>query len=291
MKQDEKLREAFSGAAAEETERLEQSLSLKEYRKAEALYQHHRDAALRQIRRRKSSFLKGLAGLAAVAAAVVLLFRALDRPVPDPVTPAAGPAGTAVAFDTLAPRPPETEAVLSQAPVSPAASPTGTVTEAVTPSVTAPEDAPVPELKARVVAFPKDQRYAVYTGPGQHYERANQNRALVSTNDWIQVFGVENGYAMIRYAVSAGQSRIGFIDASSLPAGASVDALAFPSVPAVILRETGLTDDPLGEGKPLHTLPAGTQVSRLAVLGDWVYLEWTGAEKPVRGFVPADAVR
>jgi hypothetical protein len=149
----------------------------------------------------------------------------------------------------------------------------------------------VPELRARVVSFPKDQRYAVYTGPGQHYERANQNRALVSTNDWIQVFGVENGYAMIRYAVSAGQSRIGFIDASSLPAGASVDALAFPSVPAVILRETGLTDDPLGEGKPLHTLPAGTLVSRLAVLGDWVYLEWTGAEKPVRGFVPADAVR
>ena len=269
MKQEQKLKEAFSRAAEEETERLERSLSRGERAKAENVYKHHRDSALRLIRKGKGASAKWAVGLTAAAAAVILLLWGLNRSVPDPVTPAADPANSVISLLTGEPLPAETDAPEQTAP---------------------PAESPLPELKAQLADFPADQKYPVYTGPGTNYERARQNKAAVSTNDWIQVFGTENGYLMIQYAVTASQYRIGYIDASSLPGNIDAGPLAFASLPAMILRETALTDDPLGEGQPLHTLSAGTEVQWLAVMGGWAYLEWTGNGQPVRGFVPADAV-
>ena len=269
MKQEPKLKEAFSRAAQEETEWLDRSLTYRERAGAETLYKRHRDTALRLIRKRKDASAKWAAGLTAAAAAVILLLWGLNRPVPDPVTLAADPANSVISLLTGEPLPADTD----------------------TPEQTAlPAESPLPELKAQLADFPADQKYPVYTGPGTNYERARQNKAAVSTNDWIQVFGTENGYLMIQYAVTASQYRIGYIDASSLPGNIDAGPLALASLPALILQETALTDDPLGEGQPLHTLSAGTEVQWLAVMGGWAYLEWTGDGQPVRGFVPADAV-
>ncbi len=269
MKQEPKLKEAFSRAAQEETEWLDRSLTYRERAGAETLYKRHRDTALRLIRKRKGDSAKWAVGVTAAAAAVILLLWGLNRPVPDPKTPAADPANSVISLLTSEPLPADTD----------------------TPEQTAPPaESPLPELKAQLADFPADQKYPVYTGPGTNYERARQNKAAVSTNDWIQVFGTENGYLMIQYAVTASQYRIGYIDASSLPGNIDAGPLALASLPALILQETALTDDPLGEGQPLHTLSAGTEVQWLAVMGGWAYLEWTGDGQPVRGFVPADAV-
>ena len=266
MKQEEKWKEAFARAAMEQTEELENSLTGEERRKAEALYRRHRDTVLRQIRKPKVSVMKWAAGTVAAAAAVLLILWGANRSTPDLITPAAAPEGTAASVQT-AERSTETAAPAAES----------------TPFI--------PALEAHLVHFPQGKRYAVYTGPGENYERANQNKAAVSTNDWIEVFGVENGYVMIQYAITPTQRRIGYMDASALPANEAAAALEFSAVPVVILRETELTDDPLGEKTPLHLLPAGAEARWLASLNGWAYLEWTGGDRPVRGFVSADAIR
>lgn len=270
MKQEEKWKEAFTSVAMEQTEQLEKSLTYKERRKSEALYKHHHDTALRLIRKQKVSIVKWVSGIAAVAAAVLLVVWGVNRPAPDIITPATAPVSTVVSAYTNEPL----------------------QTETATPAVQTVEPTPhIPELKAHLVNFPEGMRYAVYTGPGERYERANHNKAVVSTNDWIEVFGVENGFAMIQYAITSTQRRVGYIDAAALPTHASVTALEFSYLPAVITHETDLTDDPFGEKTPLHTLPVGTEAKWLATLDDWVYLEWYGGDQPARGFVPASAVR
>ena len=123
------------------------------------------------------------------------------------------------------------------------------------------------------------------------YERAANGKASVSTNDWIQVFGSENGYILIQYALSASQMRFGYIDQSSLPKSASVSALRFAWEDAEITSSTYLTDDPLNSQTRVRTLSAGQQAKWLSTMGNWVYVELTGSGQPIRGFVPASAIR
>ena len=49
-REDELLREACAEIAREETEALNRSLTLEEIRRAESVYQEHRETALRKIR-------------------------------------------------------------------------------------------------------------------------------------------------------------------------------------------------------------------------------------------------
>jgi len=143
-------------------------------------------------------------------------------------------------------------------------------------------------LQARSVKFSGGQRYAVYTGPGEKFFRAADGRAAVSTNDWIQVFGVEDGWAMIQYDLSSDQCRIGWIDAAALPKNAAVSALRFNDQSAVITANTDLTDDPLMSRSYLTTLQKGAQVTWLATLGQWAYVQ--DDQSWIRGFVPVTAI-
>lgn len=146
------------------------------------------------------------------------------------------------------------------------------------------------QLIAQNVKLTGGQKFAVYSGPGEWYQRGASGKAAVSTNDWIQVFGVENGYILIQYAVSSSQMRFGYIPQS---ADASFRTeLNFSYDTAVMLSTASLTDDPLYSCQPLCTLWAGQQVKWLAVMGDWVYVEADGGQgQPVRGFVPGSAVQ
>ncbi len=146
------------------------------------------------------------------------------------------------------------------------------------------------QLIAQNVKLTGGQKFAVYSGPGEWYQRGADGKAAVSTNDWIQVFGVENGYILIQYAVSSSQMRFGYIPQR---ADASFrTALNFSYDTAVILSTASLTDDPLYSCQPLCTLWSGQQVKWLAVMGDWVYVEAdNGQGQPVRGFVPGRAVQ
>jgi len=156
--------------------------------------------------------------------------------------------------------------------------------------LTNPPDIPSGELRSQRVRFTGGQKFPVYSGPGTNYLRAANGKAAVSTNDWIQVFGTENGYLLIQYDLSSTQNRFGYIDQSALPAGASVSPLAFSASPAVMRSAAVLTDDPLNGKAPLFTLAQGESVTWLAAMGSWAYVEAKGNGQQARGFVPLSAV-
>ena len=65
---------------------------------------------------------------------------------------------------------------------------------------------------------------------------------------------------------------------------------AFDALPAEALEELRVTDDPLNSGTEILSLPAGSEVTWLSMMGDWAYIESAG-KTPVRGFVPAQGLR
>lgn len=155
---------------------------------------------------------------------------------------------------------------------------------------TAPELPTDSELVAQEVKFTGGQKYEVYSGPGKDFLRGSNNKAAVSTNDWIQVFGEEDGWILIQYAINKDTYRFGYIDAASLPKDAKVDELDFNAAEAIAQATVAITDDPLFSATTLATLPADTQVTWLATMGSWAYVATEIDSTPVRGFIPAKAL-
>lgn len=152
-----------------------------------------------------------------------------------------------------------------------------------------PPHIPEGELSAKDVKFTSGKKYPVYTGPHEEYLRAADGKASVSTNDWIQVFGVQDGWALIQYDISSTQMRFGYIRATALPGDVQVDALHFLNQDAYLTRRATLTDDPLNTQEPLLTLPEGAWVTWLATMGEWAYVERSGGDL-VRGFIPLSSL-
>ena len=145
-------------------------------------------------------------------------------------------------------------------------------------------------LLAQEARFAQNRRFPVYAGPGADYPRSGNGRAEVSTNGWIQVFGVQGSWALIQYEIDSAHWRIGWIDASALDDPASVQTLSFYENPLVLARDCALTDDPQNSGAPFAHLPAGTRVTALASLSSpnnaWYYVRAETAEGTILGFVP-----
>lgn len=147
------------------------------------------------------------------------------------------------------------------------------------------------QLTATQVKFTGGQKFEVYSGPGTQYERAANGKATVSTNDWIQVFGQENGYILIQYALSSDQMRFGYITSTALPNNTTASNLYLDFADGTLTQNTYLTDDPLNSQTRVRYLSAGQSgVKWLATMGNWVYAEITGSGLPIRGFVPASAI-
>lgn len=147
------------------------------------------------------------------------------------------------------------------------------------------------ELVAENIKFTGGKKYAVYSGPGSDYLRGANNKAAVSTNDWIQVFGEDDGWILIQYAVNKDTYRFGYIDVKALPKNTAVKDLDFNTCLAVTIADTGITDDPLHGGKALGAVPAGEDVLWFATMDTWAYIETDINNVPVRGFIPASALQ
>lgn len=156
--------------------------------------------------------------------------------------------------------------------------------------LTNPPAIPTGELTAQRIKFEGGQKFPVYSGPGETYQRLGNGKAAVSTNDWIQVFGSENGYILIQYDLSSDQMRVGWIDQSALPRGASVSPLRFSYQDAHTAAAAVLTDDPFVSQTPVRSLKGGQAVKWLAVSGNWVYVEIADQGAPIRGFVQRSAL-
>ncbi len=147
------------------------------------------------------------------------------------------------------------------------------------------------EMQGKSIQFTGGKTYAVYSGPGENYLRGGSGKAVVSTNDWIQVFGKLNGWVLIQYAIASDYMRFGYIDEKALPGGNAVNTLQLHAEEGYVSSACTLTDDPMYTGQALLQLSENQQITYLSSLGTaWAYVE-VGGVQPVRGFVPMGLVR
>jgi len=147
------------------------------------------------------------------------------------------------------------------------------------------------------------QAYPVYTGPGEEYQRLGGEwhtdaewEAFVSNESWIQAFGQENGWVLIRYDSMRGIhriSRFGYIPRSAFAEDAEIPALEWLPYDAVLTG--GLESDPLtSAGEYYYDVDEyRNQPCRvLATMGDpWRYVEvYDKNGVGYRGFALEDSV-
>lgn len=136
------------------------------------------------------------------------------------------------------------------------------------------------------------EMYDVFAAPGRSSYRAANGKAEMSTNDWVQIFGEEDGWLLVQYDISRDQMRFGYIDASALPRNFSVQTLRWYDLPAQTIKyNVSVTDDPLVSGNIIHSLKAGDSVKLLSSFGNWYYIETKDYYgKALRGFIPQSAI-
>ena len=137
------------------------------------------------------------------------------------------------------------------------------------------------------------QKLDVYSGPGKEYYRGNNGRAKASTDEPIQIAGMENGWILVKYPTSDGSVRVGYVDRDDLKYDFKADDVSLLYQSAKITQSCYICDDPVLGRQEFALLPAGAQVTYLAsytMHRSWAYIELFVDDKPARGFVPANCV-
>lgn len=155
------------------------------------------------------------------------------------------------------------------------------------PPVT-PSDFYIPE----VITLRAGEQYDVFAAPGRDSLRAANGKAMMSTNDWVQIFGEEDGWLLVQYDLSRDRMRFGYVDASALPRNTEVQTLRWYDLPEQTVKyDVNVTDDPLYSVSSLHSLKAGAHVKVLSSFGTWYYIETTNYYgETLRGFIPKTAI-
>lgn len=148
-----------------------------------------------------------------------------------------------------------------------------------------------PRMGSVEAAFEKARTLKVYSAPDENAWAAD--RAQVTTDDTVAIYGVENGWVLVSYAIGDGsRGRIGYIDTMTLANPESVPELGFCSLPLTLTRNAKATDDPLRSKSTITTLEKGEQVTLLAFFGDdWAYVQTTHEGKACRLFIPVSALK
>lgn len=149
---------------------------------------------------------------------------------------------------------------------------------------------PAGNLTAQEIKFTGGQKYNVYSAPDKGSLRGGNNKARVSTNAWIQVFGREDGWILIQYSIDKEHYRFGYISDKSLPKKAAVPDLDFTKSTVYIANDVSATDDPLYSREGLAFLREGSAVTLLARMRDDAYIEGQADGKTFRGFVPVSSI-
>ncbi len=136
------------------------------------------------------------------------------------------------------------------------------------------------------------EKYDVFAAPGRDSYRAANGKAVMSTNDWVQIFGEEDGWVLVQYDISRDQMRFGYVDASVLPKDTEVQTLHWYDLPEQTVKvNISVTDDPLVSRNIIAYLNAGDTVKVLSEFGSWYYIEMTNAQgELLRGFIPQTAI-
>ena len=140
------------------------------------------------------------------------------------------------------------------------------------------------------------QKLAVYTAPGGNAYRANNGKAMCSTNGAVYGLGWEDGWLLMLYEANrAGQYRVGYVYSPQFKKGAVDDLgeLFWNESECEVLMDAAVTDDPAETGVPLMYLQAGDHVTYLTTMynsGAWDYIETTLNGQTLRGFVQQGAL-
>lgn len=137
------------------------------------------------------------------------------------------------------------------------------------------------------------QKLDVYSGPGYEYYRGANGRARASTDEEIQIAGMENGWILVKYPTSDGSVRVGYVNRDDLKYDFKADDVSLLYQSAKISQSCYLCDDPVLGRQQFAFLPSGTIVTYLAsytLHQSWAYVELFVDDKPARGFVPANCI-
>lgn len=158
--------------------------------------------------------------------------------------------------------------------------------------LTNPPVTPTDFYDPQTITLRTNEKYDVFAAPGRDSYRAANGKAVMSTNDWVQVFGEENGWLLVQYDISSDRMRFGYIDASALPKNADVPELIWFTLPEQTINvNTFVTDDPLMSCVSICQLNAGDKVRVLASFDNWYYIEMTNDYgQLLRGFVPMSCI-
>lgn len=138
----------------------------------------------------------------------------------------------------------------------------------------------------------RSQKLAVYTGPGTSYIRGAKGKAMVSTNDWVNCYGLCGDWYLVEYEVNDSRYRRGYINRYEINGGDRMNDTPIPDaqVPVTFDRETDLTDDPAKSGQMLVTVAAGCQGTLHFFQGDWACVSVEGSFGRAQGYAPASAL-
>lgn len=139
------------------------------------------------------------------------------------------------------------------------------------------------------IEFIQNQKYPVYSGPGEEYLRAGNGKASVSTKDWIQVFGADSGYLMIRYETSPGKHRIGYIPQEVTLNAEHLKYLDWDWRNAHLPLHAIISENPFDPITDVTAVTEEIPIYLLRDLGEWVYFE-TAQDKPMRAFARSQDV-
>lgn len=144
------------------------------------------------------------------------------------------------------------------------------------------------------VQLEKGYLYDVYSGPPadsdskNNYQRSGNGKAVVSTNDWVQVFGAEDLGIMVQYGVGKNRQRIGYLywyDVKNAPQ--DLPSLTWDWSFAHTTKKVSVTDDPFCSRAETAQIAKGVSLQVLKIIGEWAYVDCV----TFRGFVPAGALQ
>lgn len=141
--------------------------------------------------------------------------------------------------------------------------------------------------------FTPGQRIPVYSGPGTHYVRGANGKAMTSTNGTVYVGGVENGWVLLLYRTNKGGARVGYGPADEIKDAVYATLPSAQPTAARMAYGCPITDDPVTAGTQLAYLNAGQNVTHLFTMynnRNWAYVEADTSVGLVRGCVPLDAI-
>lgn len=224
-----------------------------------------------------------------------VLNRQGERVAPEEfVTPSPTPVPTPTPSPTPEPTPTPTPTPTPSPTPTPTPTPTPEPTPTPTPTLSpyenalkiAPNMAIVPDA-----AFEHVRTLKVYSAPGETTWSADG--AQVTTDERVAIYGVENGWVLVSYAIGDGsRGRIGYIENTTLANPESVPNLGFCSLPLTLARNAKATDDPLRSQNVITTLQKGDEVTLLAFFGEqWAYVQTTLESKVCRLFIPVSALK